>query len=122
MSEGKNVSVSFRVSPRFKALLEAAAVRELRSQTNMLEMLLFQYCDAHVGETMQGIAESSRHIEDIVQLIEGVAFQTNILALNAAVEAARAGEAGRGFAVVAAEVRTLAARTAQSARDIKRLI
>ncbi|MEQ6474957.1 PAS domain-containing methyl-accepting chemotaxis protein [Comamonas testosteroni] len=75
-----------------------------------------------VGQTMLGIAESSRHIEDIVHLIEGVAFQTNILALNAAVEAARAGGAGRGFAVVASEVRTLSARTAQAARDIKQLI
>ena len=75
-----------------------------------------------VGATMEGIASASRHIEGIVQIIEGVAFQTNLLALNAAVEAARAGDAGRGFAVVAAEVRTLASRTAQAARDIKQLI
>lgn len=75
-----------------------------------------------MSQTMQGITESSRHIGDIVHLIEGVAFQTNILALNAAVEAARAGDAGRGFAVVASEVRTLSARTTQAARDIKQLI
>jgi aerotaxis receptor len=75
-----------------------------------------------VAETMRGITESSKQIGDIIQLIEGVAFQTNILALNAAVEAARAGEAGRGFAVVATEVRALAQRTATAARDIKLLI
>ena len=75
-----------------------------------------------VSQTMESIADSSRRIGDIIQVIEGVAFQTNILALNAAVEAARAGEAGRGFAVVASEVRALAQRTTGAAREIRQLI
>ncbi len=75
-----------------------------------------------VIETMGGISEAARKIADIIGVIDGIAFQTNILALNAAVEAARAGEQGRGFAVVASEVRSLAQRSAAAAKEIKGLI
>src|SRR4030095_11117788 len=75
-----------------------------------------------VVQTMGEIQTSSRKIGDIIGVIDGIAFQTNILARNAAVEAARAGEQGRGFAVVAAEVRSLAQRSANAAKEIKQLI
>ena len=75
-----------------------------------------------VVETMKGINDASRKIADIIGVIDGIAFQTNILALNAAVEAARAGDQGRGFAVVASEVRSLAGRSAEAAKEIKSLI
>jgi Methyl-accepting chemotaxis protein len=77
---------------------------------------------SQVVTTMQDIATSSNKVVDIIGVIEGHCFQTNILALNAAVEAARAGEQGRGFAVVAGEVRSLAQRSASAAKEIKELI
>ncbi len=77
---------------------------------------------SHVVETMESINASAKKIVDIISVIDGIAFQTNILALNAAVEAARAGEQGRGFAVVASEVRSLAQRSAAAAKEIKTLI
>ncbi|GHC85293.1 methyl-accepting chemotaxis protein [Pseudorhodoferax aquiterrae] len=77
---------------------------------------------SEVIQTMQGISQSSSKVADIIGVIDGIAFQTNILALNAAVEAARAGEQGRGFAVVAGEVRSLAQRSADAAKEIKELI
>jgi methyl-accepting chemotaxis protein len=77
---------------------------------------------AQVVETMKDITDSSAKIAEIIGMIDGISFQTNILALNAAVEAARAGEQGRGFAVVASEVRTLASRSADAAKDIRQLI
>jgi methyl-accepting chemotaxis protein len=77
---------------------------------------------SEVVETMRGINDSSKKIADIISVIDGIAFQTNILALNAAVEAARAGEQGRGFAVVAGEVRSLAQRSAEAAKEIRHLI
>src|SRR6218665_2363329 len=76
----------------------------------------------NVVNTMRGIHDSSRKIADIIGVIDGIAFQTNILALNAAVEAARAGEQCRGFAVVASEVHSLAGRSAEAAKEIKNLI
>ncbi|WP_284617170.1 methyl-accepting chemotaxis protein [Aquabacterium humicola] len=134
-----NLDLSARTEEQASALEETAASMEQLSgtvrqtadnarQANELAIGATQVAGeggavvARVVETMTGIDESARRIADIIGVIDGIAFQTNILALNAAVEAARAGEAGRGFAVVAAEVRSLAQRSAEAARDIKSLI
>jgi methyl-accepting chemotaxis protein len=99
----------------------AAQARELVQTTSTMATTGAVVMDRMV-ETMAAIDSSSRRVVDIIAVIDGIAFQTNILALNAAVEAARAGEQGRGFAVVAGEVRTLAQRSATAAKEIKELI
>jgi aerotaxis receptor len=99
----------------------AAAAERLAVEANAITTRSHQAVE-QVTQTMHSIRGSSQRIGEIIQVIDGIAFQTNILALNAAVEAARAGEQGRGFAVVASEVRALAGRTTTAAREIKQLI
>jgi methyl-accepting chemotaxis protein I, serine sensor receptor len=134
-----NIDLSRRTEQQAAALEETAASMEELSATvkqnadnaKQASKLAHNASDtvtrggAVVGrviETMDGITESSRKVAEIISVIEGIAFQTNILALNAAVEAARAGEQGRGFAVVASEVRSLAQRSGTAAKEIKDLI
>ncbi|MBT3069043.1 methyl-accepting chemotaxis protein [Rhodoferax sp. U11-2br] len=134
-----NQDLSSRTESQASALEETAASMEQLSATvkqnadnaheaNQLAMnastVAVQGGDvvAQVVQTMKGINDASHKIADIISVIDGIAFQTNILALNAAVEAARAGEQGRGFAVVATEVRALAGRSASAAKEIKALI
>ncbi len=134
-----NQDLSSRTEEQASALEEtAAAMEELSStvkqnadnakQANQLALSASAVAIkggevvGQVVTTMKGINDSSKKIADIISVIDGIAFQTNILALNAAVEAARAGEQGRGFAVVASEVRSLAGRSADAAKEIKGLI
>ena len=134
-----NVDLSQRTEEQASALQQTAAtmdqltstVRNNADSAKQANQLALGACNvatrggevvAQVVDTMKGINDSSKRIADIIAVIDGIAFQTNILALNAAVEAARAGEQGRGFAVGAAEVRSLAQRSADAAKEIKTLI
>ncbi|WP_248638446.1 methyl-accepting chemotaxis protein [Citrobacter koseri] len=136
---GGNLDLSSRTEEQSASIVETAASMEQLTSTvrqnaeNALQAnrLATQASDAakagasvvnDVVATMSNINDSSSKVVEIISVIDGIAFQTNILALNAAVEAARAGEQGRGFAVVAGEVRSLAQRSAQSAQEIKKLI
>ncbi|MFN3617140.1 MAG: methyl-accepting chemotaxis protein [Aquabacterium sp.] len=134
-----NADLSQRTEEQASALQQTASTMEELGSTVRLNADSAQHADqlardasavagqggdvvSQVVGTMKDIHDSSRKIADIISVIDGIAFQTNILALNAAVEAARAGEQGRGFAVVAGEVRTLAQRSAEAAKEIKGLI
>jgi len=136
---GGNQDLSQRTEQQAASLEETAAsmeeltgtVKQNADNARHANQLAQTACDVavrggsvvgQVVDTMTAINESSKKVADIISVIDGIAFQTNILALNAAVEAARAGEQGRGFAVVAAEVRSLAQRSAAAAREIKGLI
>lgn len=111
-----------QVTQRLQQSTETAARAERMASQASSVALEGGAAMAQIIETMQRIQQSSRKVEEVTGVIDSIAFQTNILALNAAVEAARAGEAGRGFAVVAAEVRQLAMRAGEAAREIKALI
>jgi methyl-accepting chemotaxis protein-1 (serine sensor receptor) len=136
---GGNADLSQRTEEQASALEETAAsmeqlgttVRQNADNARQANQLALSASDvalkggeavSQVVDTMKGINDSSRRMAEIIGVIDGIAFQTNILALNAAVEAARAGEQGRGFAVVAGEVRSLAQRSADAAKDIRQLI
>jgi methyl-accepting chemotaxis protein len=106
------VSSNAEITQQAAQLAQAASINAKDGGNSVME----------ITQTMTQISDSSHRINDIISVIDGIAFQTNILALNAAVEAARAGENGRGFAVVASEVRTLAQRSAGAAKEIKELI
>lgn len=138
IAQGNN-DLSARTEHQASSLEQtAASMEELSStvklnadnarQANQMAMAASQVASrggeavSQVVDTMRGIQDASKKIGEIISVIDGIAFQTNILALNAAVEAARAGEQGRGFAVVAAEVRNLASRSADAAKEIKTLI
>jgi methyl-accepting chemotaxis protein len=112
--EQMTATVSQNADNAKRASQHASAARDVASRGGQAMAMV-------VG-TMEAISDSSKRITDIISVIDGIAFQTNILALNAAVEAARAGEQGRGFAVVAAEVRSLAQRSADAAKEIRQLI